>query len=212
MRATLRLGMLFGMLALGLGAMANEVRHVRVQFEHGASSATIQDDLTGAETVQYVVQARAGQRLHVSFQPAGPDASFTVFLPGAVPGRDPALFIGETSGNTLDTRLSHSGDHLIQVFQGRNAARRGERVAYTLTISITGGVASHGAGGTATVVVTHPTGRTHASFFEHECLTGADSGQTEGDPRLTPHSEAGLSVLRIGTERDEIPDAAVLGG
>jgi len=72
------------------------------------------------------------------------------------------------------------------------------------------GVARAG-GGYATVVVTRPDGRTRAIFFRRGTPIGADTSEADpGDFSATRESD--LHLIRIGTERYEIPDAVVFGG
>lgn len=74
------------------------------------------------------------------------------------------------------------------------------------------GVARAG-GGDATVVVTKPDGTRRAIFFTRGLALSADASQA--DPAafdFTATKEADLTLLRVGTERYEIPDAAIFGG
>ena len=73
------------------------------------------------------------------------------------------------------------------------------------------GVARAG-GGYATVVITRPDGRTRAIFFRMGIPVGADTSQADGYPEFSATKENDLHLIRIGSERYEIPDAAVLGG
>ena len=73
------------------------------------------------------------------------------------------------------------------------------------------GVARAG-GGDATVVITRPDGRKRAIYFSRGVAIGADTSEADrsGDFRVTKESD--LNMVRVGTERYEIPDAVVLGG
>jgi len=72
------------------------------------------------------------------------------------------------------------------------------------------GVARAG-GGYATVVVKRPDGRTRAIFFRMGRPIGADTSQADfGEFRAT--REGDLHLIRVGTERYEIPDAVIFGG
>lgn len=72
------------------------------------------------------------------------------------------------------------------------------------------GVARAG-GGYATVVVTRPDGRTRALFFRMGIAVGADT--SEADPGdFSAVREGDLTLIRVGAERYEIPDAVILGG
>lgn len=72
------------------------------------------------------------------------------------------------------------------------------------------GVARAG-GGYATVVITRPDGRTRAIFFRMGIAIGADT--SEADPGdFSALREGDLTLIRVGVERYEIPDAVTLGG
>jgi heat shock protein HslJ len=73
------------------------------------------------------------------------------------------------------------------------------------------GVARAG-GGYATVVVKRPDGRSRAIFLRMGKPIGADTSQADGYPEFRATKESVLNLIRIGTERYEIPDAVVLGG
>lgn len=73
------------------------------------------------------------------------------------------------------------------------------------------GVARAG-GGYATVVIKKPDGRSRAIFFRLGRPISADTSQADGYPEFSAGKEGDLNLIRIGTERYEIPDAVVLGG
>jgi len=73
------------------------------------------------------------------------------------------------------------------------------------------GVARAG-GGYATVVIQKPDGRTRAIFFRMGKPIGADTSQADGYPEFGTTKENDLNLIRIGSERYEIPDAVVFGG
>ena len=116
------------------GAAAQEVRAERVervQFARGASSATMRGRIQGYRMVDYLVNARAGQRMIVQLDTAGRSTYFVVRAPGS----EDNLY-DSTSGATARLTLPASGDYRIRVFQMRNAARRNERSNYSLTVRI----------------------------------------------------------------------------
>lgn len=68
-------------------------------------------------------------------------------------------------------------------------------------------------GGTATVVVTRPDGRTRAIFFERGKAIGADLSQADGSQRFhATKSKNGVYNIEAGHERYEIVEAFVFGG
>jgi hypothetical protein len=65
--------------------------------------------------------------------------------------------------------------------------------------------------GSGIVTVTKPDGRKRAIFFENGTATGADV--SEADPgKFRAKKNSDLSIVRIGKERYEIPDAVISGG
>lgn len=73
------------------------------------------------------------------------------------------------------------------------------------------GVARAG-GGYATVVIKKPDGRSRAIFFRMGIPVGADTSQADGYPEFRAARQGDLNLIRVGSERYEIPDAVVLGG
>ena len=57
-----------------------------------------------------------------------------------------------------------------------------------------------------------PMGRTRAIFFRMGIPVGANSSQADGYGQFKAGKEADLNLIRVGDERYEIPDAAVLVG
>lgn len=65
--------------------------------------------------------------------------------------------------------------------------------------------------GSGIVTVTKPDGRTRSIFFENGNAKGADV--SEADPGdFKAKKQGDLSIVRIGKERYEIPDAVIFGG
>jgi hypothetical protein len=121
----------------GGAATAQEVRANReqqVQFARGASSATVRGRIRGYELHDYLVNARAGQRMTVEF---GARGRFTYFVVRA-PGSEENLFNGPSEGGSAQLILPESGSYRIRVFQMRNAARRGATSDYSLAIGVGG--------------------------------------------------------------------------
>ena len=65
--------------------------------------------------------------------------------------------------------------------------------------------------GNGIVTVTRPDGRTRAIFFENGKAVGYDFNQADPGEFRASH-EADLTVVHIGNERYEIPDAVIFGG
>jgi hypothetical protein len=243
-----------GFLALVMGAVlpigspasaAEEIKTVPVHFKHGKSSATLSGHVTGRETIDYVLGAKAGQEMSVTMKTSNGSNYFNVLPPGS---NEEGIFTGSSEGDKFRGTLSKDGDYKIRVYLMRNAARRNEKAEFTLEVAITGGAHAAQAapaagaggfdatgkvpcataagqpmgqcdfgvtregGGTATVTVTMPDGRTRALFFEGGKFTGADVSQADGDLAIKASREADLTLIRVGPERYEVPEAVISGG
>lgn len=139
----------FAAIALALSALftstfpthADEVRTERVQFAQGASSTTIKGQVTGYNSVQYLVGAKAGQTMTVTLKSDSGGNEFHVYAPSVKPGEGTAMDVGSGDPQSFEGTLPADGDYTIQVYLVRAMARREETANYTVTISITGGEA-----------------------------------------------------------------------
>ena len=228
------------------------IRTKRVQFKKGASSAVIEDSITGYEIVDYVLSARKGQYMNVSMATKNTANYFNILEPGE---NDVAMFNGSISENQYEGILAKSGDYTIRVYMMRSAARRSEVANYRLEMIISNpdstslksdkqpssddalvkgtnynatgkipcamtlgqptslcpfGVNREG-NGTGIVTITKPDGRTRSIFFEKGKATGYDMSQADRG-EFSAQKQADLSIIRIGQERYEIPDAVIFGG
>lgn len=118
-------------LCTALPALA-QVHDQTVHFAPGASGATIKGKVTGDESFRYRLGARAGQKLSVQLDSGNGSLYFNIIAPGA----DEALYNGSIEGNGTTVTLPASGNYVIDVYLMRNAARRGEAAAYTLTLYV----------------------------------------------------------------------------
>jgi hypothetical protein len=110
---------LFALLAL-LAAPAFADPTERLRFVAGAERAMVAARLEGAEGRDFLVAARAGQRITVEMTTTNPSAHFNVWAPGA----DAAMFIGSTEGARFEGVLPVEGDYRVQTYLMRGAARR----------------------------------------------------------------------------------------
>ena len=133
-------------------AQSDIVKHP-VQFAKGKSGTTIKGSLTGDQTVDYTVRARAGQTMSVKLTTRHGANYFNVLPPGS---DNVAIFVGSTGGNEWSGALPSDGDYTLRVYLMRSAARRNESAPYTLTVSVSGG----GAGESASALGQAPTGDT----------------------------------------------------
>ena len=122
--------------AHGALAQANDIRKERVQFAKGASGAAIVGSIKGYETIDYILDARAGQSMNVSMATDNGANYFNILAPGETVV---AFFNGSISENQYEGTLPASGDYSIRVYLMRSAARRDEVASYRLEVSITAG-------------------------------------------------------------------------
>ena len=117
------------------GAAHASDRNEQVRFASGASSASLSGSISGYDGVNYRLGASAGQVMQVLFSPNRNSCYMNVIAPGT----DVAMHRGELAGNEFSASLRQSGEYTVQVFQNRNAARRGVTCDYQLSFEITGG-------------------------------------------------------------------------
>ncbi len=136
----------FSLAACSGGSLAHAQERVRteqVQFAAGSSGTTINDSITGYESVLYRVGAEAGQQMKVRLEPSNTATYFNVYVPGRGPG-DEALVNSQFTGpmvpelNIFDGVLPISGEYAISVYMMRSAARRNEVSDYFMAISVEG--------------------------------------------------------------------------
>jgi hypothetical protein len=229
----------------------DEIRQERVQFKPGASSAVVEESITGYEIVDYLLNAREGQYMNVSMATDNTVNYFNILAPGE---DEVAMFNSSLGENQYEGILPKSGDYKIRVYMMRSAARRNEVANYRLEMIITeagdssstSGASSNGdalvegtnynatgdipcsvgtgqptgscpfgvtreGNGTGIVTVTKPDGRTRAIFFENGEATGYDVSEADAG-EFSVEKQGELSLIRIGQERYEIPDAVIFGG
>lgn len=119
----------------------DESRTETLQFAKGATGTSVSSNITGYNTVNYKVTAKAGQRMVVKLSTGHTATYFNVYAPGSGPG-DAAIFIGSTSGGRFATNLPDSGTYTIQVYMMRSAARRNESADFKLRVDIDNGKSS----------------------------------------------------------------------
>ncbi len=117
------------------GQAVAQDRTERISFAPGRSSRTVRGTISGYEGVDYLVNVRAGQRLAATLRTDNPSNYLNIKALGS----SEALFNGSIDGNPGDIIVPSNGDYVIEVYLMRNAARRGERANFSLTIEATGG-------------------------------------------------------------------------
>ncbi|HEY0334950.1 MAG TPA: g-type lysozyme inhibitor [Stenotrophomonas sp.] len=113
---------------------ADQVTTVPVHFDRGGSSASLKGHFAGYDSVHYTLDARAGQALTVKLD-GNSHASFNVFKPGDDPGDAMALANGSV-GQGWTGELPTSGEYVVQVYQMRASARRGDKVDFNIGLAV----------------------------------------------------------------------------
>lgn len=91
-------------------------------FDKETTGTSITAEITGYQSVDYLLRARAGQYIQVTLTPDSHLAYFNIFTPGDLPGQAEAMYIGSVCGQHFEGLLSEDGSYLIQVYQMRSAA------------------------------------------------------------------------------------------
>lgn len=110
-------------------------RTERISFGPGRSARTVRDTISGYEGIDYIVRVRAGQRLAATLRTDNPSSYLNIKARGS----SEALFNGSVDGNLGDVIVPSSGDYVVEVYLMRNAARRGEKAKFSMTVEVTGG-------------------------------------------------------------------------
>lgn len=139
------LGLLAALMSFVTGSAyaQDDIRTEPVHFKAGTNGATVNGEIKGYETVDYVLEASKGQHMTVSLSTDNGGNYFNVLAPGE---NEVAMFVGSTSGNKFSGALPKNGAYKIRVYLMRNAARRNEVAKYQLKMAITG-AAAQAAGG-----------------------------------------------------------------
>ena len=117
--------------AVPMVAQDKVVTH-QVHFKKGTNGVIMKASVKGYDTVQYQLDAKAGQKMHVSIE--SKHANFNIYAPGKGMGEQ-AIFVGEPT-IPYDGVLPQDGTYTIAVYLMRNEARRGTQSAFTLHVSI----------------------------------------------------------------------------
>lgn len=128
-------------ISLAPAVHAQEMRTETVHFAAGTSGTSIDDSITGYESVIYKLGAGEGQRMKIRMDPSNLATYFNVYAPGKGPG-DEAWANSQITGdmvpdiNYFDGVLPETGEYSISVYMMRSAARRDEVSNYQIVFSI----------------------------------------------------------------------------
>ena len=114
-------------------AVEDGIEKVRVQFDSGATSKTVESSITGRETVDYILNVKEGQPLNISMATQHNATYFNIMEPGE---EYEGIYNGSINGNQFEGTAAKSGDYTIRVYMMRSAARRGETAEYRLEMIV----------------------------------------------------------------------------
>lgn len=109
------------------------ITNKRLSFAAGTTSARIEESIKGHETVDYLLNVKAGQAMNISMATSNTAAYFNLLEPGET---EAAVFNGSMSENIFEGVAAKSGDYRIRVYMMRSAARREETANYTLEVIV----------------------------------------------------------------------------
>ncbi len=115
---------------------ATESKKAEIHFAKGESQKIVTGKVTGHNSVVYKINAKNGQWLKVEMLPGVKGADFTIYIPGKKIGED-ALFNSLVGDRKYLGQLYKNGNHTIEVFLNRAAARRNETHNYRMLVSLT---------------------------------------------------------------------------
>lgn len=127
MKRILQVGLVAASLLLG-SAFAQE-RIEQVTLGNGVTA--LKGSIKGYGHVKYTLSTAPGQQVTIHLKTSNPSNYFNVMQADA----SEALCQGALSSNLCTLQSATAGDYVIDVFLMRNAARRGEKARYTLTVN-----------------------------------------------------------------------------
>jgi hypothetical protein len=106
----------------------------RVVFPKGASSTEIKGSVKNYDTCDYVLGARAGQKMSVKLDSSSNFAYFAVFIKKN--GQYEEMKKPVYDDTAWSGVLPESGDYVVRVYLVRAEARNGGQASFTLSVAI----------------------------------------------------------------------------
>jgi hypothetical protein len=189
-----------------LGATQGQFMNVSMATDNGANYFNI---LAPGETEVAMFNGSVADNQYEGTLPASGDYTVRVYLMRSAARRN------EVAHYRLETIIgaatSGGGDALVEgTSYHATGTIRCSMVSGQAAGQCPFGVTREGAG-SGIVTVTKPDGRTRAIFFERGKAISADV--SEADPgAFSATREGDTTIVRLGSERYEIPDAVIFGG
>lgn len=177
--------------ALAPAALAEPSKTVVVQFDPGASGATLTGRLGSEQGVRYVLGARNKQFLTVSLRPDNALTYFIIYVPdGGI------LYESSQAGNEYYGQLYKNGDHVVEVFYKGDPGTYGN---YDIVFEI-------GAGESGGAAAPTPPKKHHGKLTKDEkaCLDAVAQGTGNSEVAVlsVETSEANnLVMVGVGPQR-----------
>ncbi|MGJ5631566.1 hypothetical protein [Nostoc sp. CALU 1950] len=105
--------------------------HTTVRFSAGNDNTFMRSSITGNHYHDYVLNARAGQRMSVSLITKG-SAYFNILPPGSTQ----AIYNSSISGNDGSVRLPQSGNYTVRVYLKGGNKDRNRTIPFELSVGI----------------------------------------------------------------------------
>ena len=121
----------------------------QVHFERGSDSAKLSGTIRGREYADYMLRAKAGQRMSVELVVDGTNGDGSAYFNILPPASGwEAIFNGSTSADRRgEVSLPRDGEYTIRVYLMGNDRDAGKTVGYNLTVKVQGGAAAAAGGG-----------------------------------------------------------------
>lgn len=120
------------LLVLPVLMFAQNIPAKPVKFATGKSTAVIKGTIVGSNMIDYTVAGTAGKTLKVALKATSSSTYFNILAPGS---QDEAIYNSSINGNVATQKIENTGEYKIRVYLFRNAARKGTKSVYTLTVT-----------------------------------------------------------------------------
>lgn len=137
--------MILALMALPILAFSQIITK-RINFPYGKSSTVVAGAVRGYQTIDYIVNAKAGQHLSVKMTTNKGSNYFNILEPNS---NDVAIYTGDISGNNYSGTLNQSGNYKIRVYLMRSDARRNVTANFKLSVAVTGTSSNSNSGGSS---------------------------------------------------------------
>jgi hypothetical protein len=119
-------------LLASVSALAAEIPSQRVEFDKGSTGTELAGKITGRDSMDYQLDAKAGQTMRVTLEAGTPSICFNLLPPGGAA----ALHVGSREGTEFNGRLPADGDYTVRIYLMGNARDADLTVPYKLKLSI----------------------------------------------------------------------------